>query len=152
MKRLILILALFFVIFILLCNLSCKQNKDGELTKLSFSDYSLSGTSCLWNTIDMNKVIIINSNKELEKYINCNGENHPIVDFSQFTLLLVSGGTTSGISKITKNVFKESNNIYILEVTVLLNLTTVAQGWSVAILIPKIHDNSVVTLNLMQTY
>lgn len=77
---------------------SCGKNNDDEPIEIPFTKYSLVGTNCDWNTIEMDKVIIINSYEELEKYITCTDGLYPDVDFSENTLLLV-GRTIPGLVK-----------------------------------------------------
>ena len=63
----ILLLLFFTAIFS-----SCKDKPDepNYPFKISFEEYSLEGTQCQWTNLSYNdKVIVINSNEELGKYI-----------------------------------------------------------------------------------
>jgi len=71
---------------------------DSYPIDISFTEYSLLDTHCQWQNLPYDeKVIIINSNEELEKYISCTEDSYPAIDFSKHTLLLISGETTGMI-------------------------------------------------------
>jgi hypothetical protein len=123
-----------------------------QLTEIPFTEYSLVETNCRWVNFDLDKVIIINSQSEMDNSITCTDGSYPEIDFSENTLLLAKGGTTNGVSEIISTVFKKSEQDYALNVTVHLDLTYVAQGWHIYILIPKISNLSKITLDVKQTY
>ena len=61
-------LLLFFTAIYSSCN--DKPDEPNYPIKISFEDYSLKGTQCQWINLPYNdKVIVINSNEELGKYI-----------------------------------------------------------------------------------
>jgi hypothetical protein len=141
-------------------SLSCDSSKDisenEEFTKpveIPFTEYNLAGTSCQWTNLAYNgKIIIINSNKEMEKYVECSNGSYPAIDFSKYTLLLASGGTGNGISKIDKTITQIAANKYTLKVIVHLNFAMVVQTWTISILIPKVSNNTTVVLDRENTF
>jgi hypothetical protein len=89
-------------------------------------------------------VYVINSKEEWTTIFAC--ENDPQIDFSTKTLLVAFGGTTNGVSAISKKLLFE-DNIYSLIIDVTLNMTAVAQGWHVVLVTDKINAKRV-ALNL----
>jgi hypothetical protein len=116
--------------------------------EIPFEEYSLEGTSCGWTGFDPNTVIVVNSDEELYDYIECTGGSYPEIDFADKTLLLVRGGATNGIVSIAKHFIQTAANAYSFNIDIILDETDVAQGWIVAILIPKMIDEAVVELNV----
>ena len=114
---------------------------DGDIpfTELSLTDINL--------IIDHDKVyedqaVVINSNEELEKYIDCTEGNYPEIDFSRHSLVLATGVTLHVISGISGNLQRQSGE-YQLDVA----LTTVQdanymQRWRLALLTDKLGANS----------
>jgi hypothetical protein len=140
------------ILWILLLMLSCsnniEENNDVDMTNIEFSDYNLDTTICQWKNRDKGKVLIINSESELKKYLECSGVVSSI-NFSKHTLLLASGSTTSGIQEIRKNLIQKSDNIFELEITINLAITGVIENWNLSILsFPKIKQGSTVILNV----
>jgi hypothetical protein len=125
---------------------SCGEKE--EATEVPFTEYSLAETSCWWSNLDIKEIIIINSNAELEKYITCTEGTFPEVDFSKNTLLIAHGGATNGVGKITPSFYQNSAYKYTLNVSIVLGITMVAEGWSITILVPKISDNAEINLNV----
>jgi hypothetical protein len=125
------------------------ENKED----VSFSDYFLNN-SYQWANLkyDNKEVITINNKSELGNYITCAGagEDLPEIDFSTHSLLLTSGGTTSGITIIGKQLKEVASNRYELDIDITLDMTTHAPRWVVAILTPKIPHNANVVLNVSQ--
>ena len=119
-------------------------------TEIPFTEYSLVSTSCQWTNFDSDTVIVINSDNELENYIVCTDGSYPDVDFSQYTLLLTRGWSTSGINHIDI-AFKESTvNQYALDITIHTNMTAEAPPWWVSIVVPKMDNDAIITLNVQQ--
>jgi hypothetical protein len=118
-----------------------------------FSDYFLN-SSYQWTNLkfDDKEVIIINNKSEMEQYITCTEaeKDIPEIDFSTHSLLLTSGGTTSGIKGFSKQLIKVASNRYKLNIDITLNMTTHAPRWIIAILTPKTPQNASVTLNVSQ--
>ena len=128
--------------------------------EIPFTEYSLpgssytlcrfTGTSCKWTDFNYyNRVVIINDQEELMKYIDCaEGNSPPAVDFSKHTLLLTKGGTPHQIVE-TKTVFLQyAANDYELQMTVNQGYATAPDCWHTSILVPKIADEATVTLVL----
>jgi hypothetical protein len=114
------------------------------------SDYSLTGSSCTWKSVEKNTLYIIKSAEELANYISCSESNPPLIDFDKHSLLLVQGINLSGIQSIDKQLQQISTNEYRLTVNIVSNETTVVQGWTVAILTPVLPPNTVATLAIRQ--
>jgi hypothetical protein len=137
------------------CNPECPDCPDPEVypKEISFTEYSLEGTSCQWKNLPYNdKVMIINSSEELEKYISCNGGSYPAIDFSKHSLLLASGKTDRDIDEITATKLKQfSPNTYKLKVEIALKFTTIYgqfYQYGMALLVEKINEESIVELNV----
>ena len=133
---------------------SCSKKGNSEPMEIPFTEYSLVGTLCQWTNFDYaDKVIVINGNEDLGKYIDCtDGGYYPGIDFSRHTLLLACGGTTNGVREINTDFSKNALNKYILSIMVHLNISMVAQGWHISILVPKISDEAIIILDVIQTH
>lgn len=116
----------------------------------SFTEYSLSEISCQWKDFESNKVIIINSDEELSRYIDCIDKDYPKIDFSKHSLLLVRGRTASGIRNIDISLLKERTDKYNLNLLIYTDLTTVAPPWFISIVTPKINNKIIIVLNVQQ--
>lgn len=117
--------------------------EEGE--RISFTEYSLSGTLCRWTKLDpkgTQKPILINSNDELQNYIN--GTDYPPVDFSEQTLLLANGRTSYGIHKIANSL--RLTDKYKWRVDITMSDATVVEKWAMAILIDKPDKESEIEL------
>jgi len=112
-------------------------------TDIPFEEYSLEGTSCQWINLNYDeKVIVINSIEELENYISCTEGSYPEIDFSQYTLLLASGGACLSIDNIAKSIQQLSCNEYELYIEILLNETIVVEEWTIALIMRKLDTES----------
>ena len=123
--------------------------KYGEPIEIPFTEYSLTGSSCqwAWANIEFEKANVINSKEELEKYIVCSESSYLEIDFSKYTLLLSRGVTTSGVVAFEKQLQQISIHEYSLYVDIAIGITTMPGSWLVAIIVPKLSQNAVVTLN-----
>jgi hypothetical protein len=130
---------------------SCEKNEgknEEEPREIPFTEYSLSETDCRWVNTTSDKVIIINSNEELKKHIECEDDNYPAINFSKQTLLLASGATTHNVIGVNSHLKQYSKNSYELYVEVTLGTATVAQGWYISILTEKINERSILKTNV----
>lgn len=118
------------------------------------SDFSLTETACNWSwqTIKEDTVYVINSAEQFLMFITCQKDETPAVDFEKHSLLLTKGGTTSGVHKIDRNLQQTSINEYKLTVDITLEMTTVAQGWMIAVLTPKLLSSTTIELDVKQHY
>ena len=152
--------ALAVVFMLLFAAISCDTSKKEESINVPFTEFLLSETDCQWVNIIGNKwadmepwinsgkVIMINSNEEFKKYIECISNNHPDIDFSKQTLLLVSG-TTNVLSVAIANSFHRlSTNEYILNVDVFLGDGTMVDRWTIALATNKLSMQSEIQLNV----
>jgi len=129
---------------------SCNPEEPDYPIGILFTEYSLESSSCQWRNLNYDdKIIIINSNEELENYISCSDGNYSEIDFSKHTLLLASGKINGHISEISAKDFKQlSSNKYKLYVEVTsCNLTHIA-SWSNAVVVDKLNNNCHVELNI----
>jgi hypothetical protein len=150
------ILKLTAILLIVAGSFSCgdKEDEFGEPKEISFTEYSLAGTSCQWTNIDYgDKVVVINSNKELEQYVTCTEGSYPEIDFSKNTLVLASGVAGGGIAEITPMLSSISTNKFILHMNILLDFTALAwQNWTISIIVPKMPDGVKINLDVKQSH
>lgn len=109
---------------------------------IAFTEFSFVGYSDLefLNYEGSGNVVFVNSNEELKK-LSASTE-YPSIDFSNYTLALISGTTTSGITtKTLTNVQRLSANKYKFDVKITLNAACVMQRWKIAVLISKASNN-----------
>ena len=123
--------------------------------EIPFEEYSLEGTSCQWDEylyypINNGDVFISNSNEELDKFcIRCDEGTYPEIDFTQYSLLLVTGKTNYSISGMTINGLQLlMPNQYALSIEFTLKDILVSEKWLVALVVPKMNQTSNVVLNL----
>ena len=143
-----------------------KLNKERqvELNVTCQSDYSLSGTLCLWTNLTYYgsiyhphppDLVRINSNEELDEYISCAEGSYPEIDFTKYTLLLVSGSSMDwerAVIHVDKNLQQLSENEYKLNIEVLLSETwQIVECWSFAIIINKMDEESNIELSTTYT-
>ncbi|MCL2246651.1 MAG: hypothetical protein FWC10_10535 [Lentimicrobiaceae bacterium] len=141
-------LAVFLLIFSGVAS-TCNPEPDKEYPQnISFTEYSLAETSCQWVNLPYDdKVLMINSNEELENYISCAEDSYPKIDFSKHTLLLASGICKSGISNSVAEKLKQLElKHYELEIALIPNMLAVETPWKVTIIIDKIDANSMIDL------
>jgi hypothetical protein len=131
---------------------ACGEKETNEQpVEIPFVEFSLP-ENCQWTNLNYdNKVIVINSNMNLEKYVACAEDNYPEIDFSKNTLLLASGGG-GDIRRTEIQFLKNTYNKYTLKVILHEGIAAVVLTWKVAILVPKMSDKVTVTLNVEQTY
>ena len=122
---------------------------------IPFTFYSLSGTSCQWEELDLmnggfrGEIAVINSNEELENYITCTGGAYTAIDFSQYTLILVRGVEPCPHRPIEANLQQLSIINYVMTVNVPPGGgQDVISYWRVPIIVNKIAANSVVELTI----
>jgi len=117
---------------------------------ISFTEYSLEGSTCQWQSLPYDeKVILINNSEDLEKYISCIGKNYPAIDFSKHSLLLVSGSVNNRVAEIAVNNLKQtSSHEYTLSIEIDLKYKDTTDTWNIALQIEKISDVSNIELNL----
>ena len=117
--------------------------------EVSYTEYSLSGTSCEWNfTKEDSDIIVVNSREELEKYIVCDGEcTAPSVDFEKHSLVIAHGGCTNGIHQIGVSKFvKFADEKYGLYIDIVMGWTDAPELWTKAIITDKICGQNSVEL------
>ena len=112
---------LIFTAFLLILAVSvaCKKKEQYPI-EIPFTEYSLT-ESCQWTNFICDKIIIINSSKELENYVICAEENYPEIDFSKYTLLIANGHTPNGILEVSNRLLQLSANKYKLDIEIQLD-------------------------------
>jgi len=140
------------------CNPEVPEEPDVNVVELRqhypidipFEEYDIRGTYCNWYYPPYDdKVIIINSKEELEKYVSCKGSMYTDIDFSKHTLLYLSGKNQLGSHEsFVKKIVQTSKAKYKLHVDVRLNDIEFNDRWIKALLINKIPKDSEVELNL----
>ena len=129
----------------------CKKDdkkEDSYPKDIPFTEYSLTET-CQWENLAYDdKVIIINSDEQLNRYLSCTGSGYPEIDFAKQTLLLANGSASSGVSKTTVNYLQQLSELeYELDMELLLDdSTAIEQKWAVALIVEKVSEGSVVEL------
>jgi len=132
---------------------SCNPEPEKEYPiELSFTEYSLSETSCQWINLPYDeKVLIINSKTELEKYISCTEGSYPPIDFAKYSLLLASGKVNHEISKIyVKNLQQLSSKEHKLDVEIgFYTDNYIANNlWNTVLLVEKLNKDSYFELSV----
>ena len=88
-------------------------------------------------------VVIINSNEDLEKYIECeDGNSYTEIDFSKYTLLLAHGIYPYRISPIDKSLQQLCTQSYVMKVKLHSSVAPSVGYWFVPIIVTKIADDS----------
>ena len=130
--------------------------EDEYPIEIPFEEYSLEGTFCQWKNIGYphlsGELIIINNNEELENYISCTEGSFPEIDFLKHTLLLANGHSSQEIFEIVTAFSKISRNQYVMNILVYKLLLMYAEPWCVPILVPKITDEKIITLDVQYIY
>ena len=128
----------------------CKKDdekKDSFPKDIPFTEYSLAET-CQWQNLAYDdKVIIINSEEQLSRYIAGTGSGYPEVDFAKQTLLLANGKSSGIVSEITVTDLQQlSANEYELDIELNLNIFAVVEEWAIALIVEKVSEESKVNL------
>ena len=134
------------------CNPECPPDCPDEYPQnISFTEYSLNETTCQWQNLPYDeKVIIINSSEELEKYITCTEGDYPVIDFSKHSLLLASGYVNNSISEIiVKSLKQVSSHKFILNIELDLKYKDHTEPWCIALMVENLNDESSIKLNVV---
>jgi hypothetical protein len=143
----ILLITLGFLLFPLACN---RNEEKNESIEIPFTEYSLLETNCQWANFESDKVIIINSQLQLDlyNYITCTDGSYPKVDFSKNTLLLAKGMVAGGIGCLSKKIVNSVTK-YVLEVEIKNSDTMIAgEVWFISIVSEKLRSKTNVELNI----
>jgi hypothetical protein len=127
----------------------------GGSIEVPFMEYIL-GDSCQRISVNYSNdtVILINSNEELENYIECIGDiGYPDIDFSTHTLLLAFGIASSSIVDISCNSLQQcSEQSYKMYIDISLGHATVLTNWQVPIVVDKLDATSIVDLKVKYVF
>ena len=131
---------------------ACREKEAGESNEpvvISFTEYSLTGTSCQWANLSYdNKVIVINSSVALESYLTGTRSSYPAIDFSKHSLLLASGTANNAVFGISaKDLQQLVNKDYELSIEIILNPAIVNGQWVFALFTDKLNGDKKVELN-----
>jgi len=151
MKTKLLFLLLFFVGLI-----SCEKDKTPDNiseypVEVSFEKYDITEASCNWKVFEHDKVIAINSDKELQDYMVCTDAVYPQINFSEYSLLLAEGVTTSSPAEVLETRLTQTlENEYVLYVKVRRGDALTLGYWNIGITTQKLFENAVITLDVEQ--
>jgi hypothetical protein len=154
MKRIIVKTAA--IMLILAGVIACGKEKEKEPIDIPFTEYSFGETFCRWIDLDVKEkaiLIVINSHAEMEEYVTCEEEDYyPDIDFSENTLLLVTGWSGAWI-EFSISFLKNATNQYTLKVEIhSRSLIPAIIKWNRSILTNKIADNAIIALDVNETY
>lgn len=129
--------------------------QDFAPNDVTYTEYSLEGTSCEWNfPYDFDEIVdavIINSDEELSKYIKSeNNASYPDIDFTKQSLVITYGSQNSGIESIHLVDFKKLSEVYyelLIEITP--NLACVMSPWTYAFITEKLSDQTQIKLGVI---
>jgi hypothetical protein len=131
-------------ILLLMAGMVSSCGKDNEDNEIPFSEYSLN-EGCFWYDFEKDTVVIINTEDDLKRYINC--YDYSEIDFTNNSLLLIGGISYHGGFYITNKTHQTSNGY---DITVFFhydtNVPQVITYWHVALLSDKINLNIQVNL------
>ena len=118
---------------------------------IPFMEYSLD-EGCHWTNLAYNdKVIIINSEEDFNRYVACTDSGYPEIDFAEHTLLLVSGKTVFWITEMTVNDLQQLSALeYELNMDIFWDDSIAIETWSIALIVGKINEESKVELNITE--
>lgn len=122
---------------------SCSDDDKDSQTEIVTAEFVLNG-GAVWKSPKTDDVIkIIRSKAELDALIESTDAivelNYP--DFTKYSILLASGSTLNGVSKVDTRFIKYSDTKYTLFVDVYTNLATVVEGYRIAALIPVLNSH-----------
>jgi hypothetical protein len=130
----------------------CDEDDIEYPIEISFEEYTLDGTSCQWTNFNYDytvfnsgKMLIVNSNEELENYINCS--DYPEINFDKYSLIIAWGVANNSIGNIEKQLMQTGDSQYNLSVTIELGYHETVTKWLIAILLDKLSDNTNITLS-----
>jgi hypothetical protein len=142
------------IVLILAGVIACKKETGNDPIEIPFTEYSFGETFCQWTNLNKDeKVIVINSDAEMEEYVTCEeGDYYPDIDFSKNTLLLATGWSGAW-TEFTISFLKNSINQYILKIEIhSSSLIPAVIHWERFILTSKIADNAIITLDVNEIY
>lgn len=126
-------------ILMLICMCAC----DSESENFIYKEYELPAKAgALELDIETDKAVLINDEAEFQRVFS-NFPNAKAVDFKNYTLLLVKGVSTSGITSIMKTILKTDNK-YMFTIQVNKNIATVMEPWCLAYIIPKTSEENII--------
>ena len=133
-------------------NVTLKKSEIKYPIDIPFEDYSARmNARIMWqeHSETRDKVVLVNSNEVFENYKHCIPPSLYLpIDFSRYTLLIVSGSDTSSPLTIEKQFQRISLNEYFLYVDIGFGSNTAPQFWIVSLMIPKLSHNADVILSL----
>jgi hypothetical protein len=124
---------------------ACKKEKKEVFPKeVPFTEYSLVDTYCQWENLNYdNKVIVINSNAELEEHISCQENDMPAINFTIHSLLVV---LEQGSVVISKRLIQTAPKEYLLHIDLMHDMTFDVRPLIIAIITQKLPSDAEVSL------
>jgi hypothetical protein len=119
--------------------------------KIHYEEYSLEGSDCKWKKYsggDLgNELSIINTKEQLEKYLECFGDNnYPEIDFLENTLLLAYGSHPVSILLSNCSIKQHSACYYEMRIDLVEGVFQIVSPWFFPIIIRKIVDDADINL------
>lgn len=137
------------------CNKEIEMNNTNpfneNMENISFDIYLISDIECQWeNNNPNNNLIVINNEDEFQAQSDCEDEDiHSGIDFSEKTLLIAKGITTSSPAEVTNiELFKVSDNNYNLKIIVKRGYALTPDSWNIAITTPNIPTDAEINLEI----
>ena len=128
----------------------CVENYPFGLKPPSLIPYPIADVACTWAELVKDKkgeIIVINSNEELDGYINCLDGDYPNIDFSKHTLLLANGITPKIISQLSIIQLLQLSVInYQLDIKIGLGDGDAPSHWVIALIVSKLNKKSNIKL------
>lgn len=110
------------------------------------SEYGCTNTAMQLNINLSNNYRLINSTAEFTSLVT--GSCMPAIDFSQYTLLIGKQSLNNGLQRINYEVLNDcASSKYIVNVTLVKNITLQAPNVTYHLLLPKIQNNSSLQVN-----
>lgn len=135
---------IFFLISFTL--FSCSNEMENKDESVAFVDISGKAN---WESTPDEVVVIINSQDELKNYYtDIEGETPLKIDFNTKTVLMVSGATTNGISNKTLEIKQIKDNLFLMNASIYLDYTFVAQGYRWIVACSKLPKDAKVTYSV----
>ena len=139
------------VVALISFNACSGDNSDGfEIFEGDISRYT---PPCDWKPLLTDKVYILNSEEQLDECTECDMSGGSCdVDFSNNTILLVSGCIHCQVSETEWTLIKRADNEYTLRLEMKLKYTPYPETWCIALNSPKIPSGSDVELEVSYDY
>jgi hypothetical protein len=149
-KGTVAILCIIGLVFVMGCKKDEPKTPEQEYPiEISFTEYSLEKPTCQWKNLPYNdKVIIINSDEELEQYVACIDGNCPAIDFSKYTLLAAIPCANNKVYLECNSLLQFTEQGYEMKVDVFTGLLHLISPWQVPIIVDKLDERCIIELTV----